>query len=156
GGSPSRRIGPFYEERPDPERSLFFWHYNLGKCSVTLDLETPEGRRRFAALVRSADVLIDATPPGYLDGLALGYARLRPEKPDLIMAAITPFGQTGPWKDFKGSDLVHLALGGQMYVCGYSPVEWATYYDTPPIAPQMWHAYQLACQQAWIAISAAL
>jgi crotonobetainyl-CoA:carnitine CoA-transferase CaiB-like acyl-CoA transferase len=156
GWMASRRIGPFYEDVPDPERSLFFWHYNLGKRSVTLDLERPDGRRAFAALVRAADVLIDATPVGYLDRLSLGWGRWAHERPDLIMAAITPFGQTGPWKHFQACDLVHLALGGQMYRCGYDPVEWAAYYDTPPIAPQMWHAYHIAGEHAWLAIGAAL
>jgi crotonobetainyl-CoA:carnitine CoA-transferase CaiB-like acyl-CoA transferase len=156
GGGRSRGIGPYYEDKPDPERSLFYWHYNLGKRGVTLDLEHAEGRRALAALVRAADVVLDTTPLGYFEGLGLGSARFRAERPDLVWAAITPFGQTGPWRDFRGSDLVHLALGGEMYLCGYDAVEWATYYDTPPIAPQMWHALHISNEHAWIGVGAAL
>src|ERR1051326_7922225 len=58
GGSPTRRIGPFYEDRDDPERSLFFWQYNRGKRSIVLDLAQERDRERFRALVASADVLL--------------------------------------------------------------------------------------------------
>src|SRR5688572_10210426 len=53
-GSPSRRIGPFYEDKPDSERSLFFWTYNRGKRSVTVDLSRQDGRLAYLELVRSA------------------------------------------------------------------------------------------------------
>ena len=69
GGNPTRRIGPFYEDREDPERSLFFWQYNRGKRSIVLDLHRPEDRDRFRALVATADVLLESTPRGELDAL---------------------------------------------------------------------------------------
>src|ERR1700756_3245752 len=73
GGSPTRRIGPFYQDREDPERSLFFWQYNRGKRSVVLDLRhREEDRARFRALVNTADVLLESTPRGELDALGLG------------------------------------------------------------------------------------
>ena len=62
GGSPTRRIGPFYEDREDPERSLFFWQYNRGKRSIMLDLHQKEDRDQFRALVATADVLLESTP----------------------------------------------------------------------------------------------
>ena len=71
GGGPTRQIGPFYQDRPDPEGSLFFWQYNRGKRSVELDIATTEGRARFDALVASADVLLESTPKGTLDAAAL-------------------------------------------------------------------------------------
>src|SRR5215831_20209673 len=71
GGSPTRRIGPFYEDREDPERSLFFWQYNRGKRSIMLDLHRREDRDQFRALVATADVLLESTPKGELDGLEL-------------------------------------------------------------------------------------
>src|SRR4249920_1607981 len=64
GGSPTRRIGPFYEDREDPERSLFFWQYNRGKRSIMLDLHQQEDRDQFRALVATADVLLESTPRG--------------------------------------------------------------------------------------------
>src|SRR5215471_10068957 len=119
GGSPTRRIGPFYEDREGPERSLFFWQYNRGKRSIVLDLRAPADRDRFRALVAGADVLLESTPRGELDGLGLGADRLRQEFPALIAARVSPFGDSGPWADFKASDLIHLALGGVMMNCGY-------------------------------------
>src|SRR5262245_52913688 len=65
-GAPSRRIGPFYEGRPGPERSLHFWQYNLGKRAVTLDLTNAQGRDLLRRLVRSADVVLESYPPGHL------------------------------------------------------------------------------------------
>src|SRR2546428_6779690 len=56
GGSPTRRIGPFYEDREDPERSLFFWQYNRGKRSIRLDLHQPADRDQCRPLVATADV----------------------------------------------------------------------------------------------------
>ena len=82
GGSPTRRIGPFYEDREDPERSLFFWQYNRGKRSVVLDLRDAGDRDRFRALVAGADVLLESTPRGELDGLGLGADRLMQGHPD--------------------------------------------------------------------------
>jgi crotonobetainyl-CoA:carnitine CoA-transferase CaiB-like acyl-CoA transferase len=71
GGSPTRRIGPFYEDREDPERSLFFWQYNRGKRSIMLDVHREADREQFRALVASADVLLESTPKDELDGRGL-------------------------------------------------------------------------------------
>jgi crotonobetainyl-CoA:carnitine CoA-transferase CaiB-like acyl-CoA transferase len=155
GGNPTRRIGPFYEDREDPERSLFFWQYNRGKRSLVLDLHQPADRGRFRALVATADVLLESTPRGELDALDLGAEALLQQFPTLIVARMSPFGDYGPWADFKGSDLVHLALGGVMMNCGYDPAPGGKY-DLPPVAPQMWHAYHIAGEQLVMAIIAAL
>src|SRR5713226_1921494 len=155
GGSPTRRIGPFYEDREDPERSLFFWQYNRGKRSIVLDLRQEADRERFRALVATADVLLESTPRGELDGLGLSADTLMRQIPTLIVARVSPFGDHGPWADFKGSDLIHLALGGVMMNCGYDPAPGGTY-DLPPIAPQMWHAFHIAGEQLAFSIVAAL
>ena len=155
GGSPTRRIGPFYEDREDPERSLFFWQYNRGKRSIVLDLHQEKDRERFRLLVAGADVLLESTPRGELDKLGLGTDALRKKHPALIVARVSPFGDHGPWADFKASDLVHLALGGVMMNCGYDP-DPSGKYDLPPIAPQMWHAYHIAGEQLAFTILAAL
>src|SRR2546428_7155249 len=65
GGSPTRRIGPFYQDREDPERSLFFWQYNRGKRSVVLDLRQQRDRDRFRSLAATTDVLLESTPTGH-------------------------------------------------------------------------------------------
>jgi len=155
GGSSTRRIGPFYQDREDPERSLFFWQYNRGKRSIVLDLRQRDDRERFRSLVATADVLLESTPGGELQALGLGADALMKEFPTLIVARTSPFGDDGPWAGFKGSDLVHLALGGVMMNCGYDPAPGGAY-DLPPIAPQMWHAYHVAGEQLSVAIIAAL
>jgi crotonobetainyl-CoA:carnitine CoA-transferase CaiB-like acyl-CoA transferase len=155
GGSPTRRIGPFYQDRADPEGSLFFWQYNRGKRSIELDLQRDGDAHRFRALLAGADILLESTPKGTLDALGLGASALRDEFPGLIHARVTPFGDDGPWSEFKACDLVHLALGGVMMNCGYDPAPDGKY-DLPPIAPQMWHSYHVAGEQLSMAIIAAL
>jgi crotonobetainyl-CoA:carnitine CoA-transferase CaiB-like acyl-CoA transferase len=155
GGSPTRRIGPFFEDVEDPERSLFFWQYNRGKRSVVIDLASADGPGRLLGLLSRADVLLESTPRGQLDGLGLGHDELRTRLPGLITARMSAFGDSGPWADFIGSDLVHLALGGPMMNSGYDPQPDGQY-DLPPIAPQMWHAYHIAGEQLAMGIVAAV
>lgn len=155
GGSPTRRIGPFVDDVEDPERSLYFWRYCLGKKSVTLDLETEAGRDDFRQLAAAADVVLETHRPGTLDQLGLGYRDLSALNPGLVMASITPFGQSGPYRDWTGSDLVHLAMGGVLMTTGYDPNADGRY-DTSPIAPQMWHSSHIVGAQTASAIVAAL
>ena len=155
GGSRTRAIGPFYQDKPHPERSLFFWHYNFGKRGVTLDIKKAPGRDLLTRLIPSFDIIIHTGAPGELDDLGLGYKALSAINPRIIVAAITPFGQTGPWRDLKASDIVHLALGGVMMNCGYDPMP-SMEYDVPPIAPQMWHAYHITCNNTYMATLGAL
>jgi crotonobetainyl-CoA:carnitine CoA-transferase CaiB-like acyl-CoA transferase len=152
-GSSERQIGPFYQDVPDPERSLRFWHYNTSKRGVTLDLHTEEGRERFRRLVATADVVLETFAPGTMAALGLGYEQLRALNPRLIMCSLTDFGQTGPWRDFKGSDLLHLAAGGQMASCGYSEDDVP---DAPPMAPGGGNAWHMGSHYAYIAIMAAV
>ncbi len=118
GGDPSRMRGPFLEDRPDPEKSLSFFYSNTNKLGITLNLKCDAGRKIFAGLVKRTDVVIESFPPGHLDKIGLGFDSLSRINPGMIMASITGFGQTGPRKDFKTSDLVASAFGGQMYVSG--------------------------------------
>jgi crotonobetainyl-CoA:carnitine CoA-transferase CaiB-like acyl-CoA transferase len=154
-GSGSRRLGPFYGDRPDPERSLHFWQYNRGKRSIVLDLEADAARQTFLELLGTADVLIESTPAPYLEGLGLGHDALRERFPSLIVARLSGFGEDGPWSAYLGSDLVHLALGGVMMNCGYDP-EPGGHYDLPPMAPQAGHAFHIAGENLLMAILAAL
>jgi crotonobetainyl-CoA:carnitine CoA-transferase CaiB-like acyl-CoA transferase len=155
GGEPTRMYGPFYHDEPNPNRSLYFWHYNLAKRSVTLDLDTAEGQADFRRLAEATDVIIDSRPLGYLANRGLGYEHLSSVNSGLIYARITPFGDDGPWAGFTSSDLIHLALGGVMMNCGYDP-EPSGFYETPPIAPQMWHSYQITGEMCAMAILGAL
>jgi benzylsuccinate CoA-transferase BbsE subunit len=133
GGDPSRDNGPFYHKIRHPEKSLYWFAYNLNKKGITLDIETAEGQQIFKRLVEGADFVIESFPPGYMDGLGLGYADLSAVNPSLVMTSITPFGQRGPYRDYKGSDLTLLAMGGLLSITGYQ--------DRPPLrisVPQSW------------------
>jgi crotonobetainyl-CoA:carnitine CoA-transferase CaiB-like acyl-CoA transferase len=155
GGDETRTYGPFQDDEPNPDRSLYFWHYNLGKRSVVLDLDTVEGQEQYRTLVRNADVVVDSRPPGYLEERGLDRRDLMAADPGLLYLRISPFGDDGPWAAWHGSDLVHLALGGVMMNCGYDPDPFGNY-DMPPVAPQMWHAYAITGEMAVISLLGAL
>lgn len=125
GGEPSRSIGPFYHDEPDPEKSLFWFALNTSKRGITLDIETADGQDIFKKLVKSADFIIESFSPGYLDRLGLGYSVLEKINPRIILVSISPFGQTGPYRDYKAPDIVAWALGGRMYPMGDA--------DRPPV-----------------------
>jgi benzylsuccinate CoA-transferase BbsE subunit len=118
GGDATREIPPFLDDRPGADASFFFLYMNTSKRGVTLDLAKPEGRDLFERLAATADLVIETFPPGHLDDLGLGYRALAEANPALVLTSITGFGQTGPYRDFKSSDLVASALGGSMYVTG--------------------------------------
>ncbi len=118
GGSPSRWIGPFHGRVPDPEKSLFWFAYNTNKRSLSLDIETPEGRDIFRKLVKTSDFILESFRPGYMDELGLGYQSLSEINPRLIMSSITPFGQTGPYAQYKSAELVNWAMGGFLGTTG--------------------------------------
>ncbi len=154
-GNATRRIGPFLDDKPGPERSLFFWHYNRNKKSVALDLSETTGQQRLLSLLDGADVLLDSSCGALNTALGLDRAALEKKFPKLVIARMTPFGDDGPWANFQGSDLIHLALGGIMMNCGYDP-DPNLHYDSPPIAPQAFHAYHIAGEQLATGIIAAL
>ncbi|MDY6907713.1 MAG: CoA transferase [Chloroflexota bacterium] len=118
GGSPTRNKGPFHKDIPDPERSLFWFATNLHKRGITLNLETAEGRAIFKRLVEASDIVIEGFAPGYMEGLGLGYRDLERVNPGIVMTSITPFGQSGPYAHYKGSDIVGVAMGGMQRLFG--------------------------------------
>lgn len=120
GGDPSRNIGPFYHDDPDPEKSLYWFAYNANKRGITLNIESSAGREIFKKLVERADFVIESFPPGYMDSLGLGYSVLSQVNPQVIMVSITSFGQTGPYATYKASDIVAMAMGGLAYITGES------------------------------------
>ncbi len=118
GGDPARRFSPFYHDLPHPEKSLFWFAFNANKRGITLDIETSDGQDILRRLVAKADFVIESFRPGYLDELGLGYADLAGVNPRVILTSISHFGQDGPYRDYSGSDIVDVALGGLMHVCG--------------------------------------
>ncbi len=148
GGDHARRIGPFLDDRPHPDRSLFFWFYNLNKRSLTLDLRNPRGREIMLALARGADLVIESFAPGEIAALGIGWKELRAANPALILLSIAPFGQAGPYRDFAADDTILTAMAGMLYVNG-SP-------DRPPVRPLGLQAYHSSAYYAAIATMCAL
>ncbi|MDG2335594.1 MAG: CoA transferase [Myxococcota bacterium] len=118
-GDPSRSWGPFPGDEPDPEKSGLFHFLNTNKRSIDLDLETSAGREAFLDLVRSADVLIENMRPAWKRERELDWSELKALNPQLVMISITPFGQTGPYADWRAYDLnaYHLTGASNRY-CG--------------------------------------
>ena len=148
-GDPARREPPFINGVSDPEASSIFLAFNTNKRGITLDIEQPQGRELLLRLVSNADVLIESYPPNHLEGLGLGYEVLRETNPGLILASITYFGQTGPYRDYIGSELVVQALGGFLHAVTGSA-------DQPPMGTALEQMEITAARNGAIAIMAAL
>ncbi len=112
GGETGRNLEPLSDKVTGPERSAFFAYLNFNKRGIELNLETPRGRELLLDLVRQADVVVESFAPGYLEGFGLGFDALEAVKPGLVMTSITPYGQTGPWRDRPGNDLTAFAASG--------------------------------------------
>ncbi len=147
-GDYGRAKGPFAHDDPHPEGSLYFLFYNTNKRSITLNLETETGRSIFRRLAAAADVVVESFPVGYLRSLGLDYDSLAPANPRLVMASVTPFGQTGPWRDYQSSDLIAVAASGYMQITG-DP-------DGPPVRQGNEQSHFPGAQYAAATILAAL
>ncbi|HVB79915.1 MAG TPA: CoA transferase [Candidatus Binataceae bacterium] len=117
-GCSTRRIPPFLDDLPDADRGLYFLAYQAGKRSVTLNLESPDGRALLEDLVRKSDFVLESFPVGYMESIGLGYERLAELNPRIIHTSITPFGDTGPERNYKAADIVSWAAGGPMFLMG--------------------------------------
>jgi crotonobetainyl-CoA:carnitine CoA-transferase CaiB-like acyl-CoA transferase len=115
-GDEARRRGPFLIDVPHPERSGLFLYLNTNKLGITLNIETETGRELFKQLVNRADILIEDNPPRVMPELGLDYENLRAINPRLIMTSITPFGQTGPHRDYKAYHLNSFHAGGEPHI----------------------------------------
>ncbi len=135
-GDTTRRIGPFLDGQPHPERSLLFWFYNTSKRGITLDLNQQAGQELAKQLAAKADVLVESAEPGTLARLGLGYDELKQLNPNLVLTSITPFGQTGPYQSYRSSDMVAEALGGMIWTNGFP--------DEPPLHAMGLQAYHSA------------
>jgi len=147
GGDPARHLPPFHHDEPDPEKSLLWFAYNAGKKSVTLDLATADGRAVFQDLVKVSDFVLESFPPGYLDGLGLGYEVLSRLNPRVILTSLTPFGDSGPGRDHQADDLVLWATGGMMAIMGER--------DRPPVRMNLLQSYFHAGAEAAVGTMAA-
>jgi crotonobetainyl-CoA:carnitine CoA-transferase CaiB-like acyl-CoA transferase len=111
-------MGPFFKDEPHPEKSGLFLYLNTNKRSVTLNLETQTGVDILKELVRDTNVLVENFEPRIMPGLGLSYETLEEINHSLVMVSITPFGQTGLYRDFKATELTAFAMGGVMSLTG--------------------------------------
>lgn len=112
GGDPARRMGPFPGDAPDPEQSGMFLHLNTNKESVVLDPTMPSGTAILRELAAKADVLVESHRPGALASWGLPPDELVAANPRLVLTSVTPFGQTGPYREWEMTDIVAFAMGG--------------------------------------------
>ena len=150
GGSEQRRYGPWLDDQPGPERSLWWWYYNTGKRSIVLDLDQPAQRQRFTELIRTADILIEGEGPGRLAGLGIDHGDLAAVNPRLIHASITPYGRNSASRHLPVTDLTILAAGGPVWSCGYDD------HTLPPVRGGGNQAFHIASHWAVQAVLVAL
>jgi len=117
-GEPARRFGPFPGDEPDTEKSGIFLYLNTSKKGITLNLKTDTGVRIFRQLAAKADLVVENFEPRVMPALGLDYEVLEKLNPGLVMASISNYGQSGPYRDYKGYNINALAMGGLMYVTG--------------------------------------
>jgi crotonobetainyl-CoA:carnitine CoA-transferase CaiB-like acyl-CoA transferase len=115
-GDTSRKQEPFLKDIPGTERSGLFQYVNMNKLGITLNPETATGKKIFGELLKTADIFVENNPPKRMKELGLDYKSVKEINPRIIMTSITPFGQSGPYKDYKGGELVATHLGGVGYL----------------------------------------
>jgi crotonobetainyl-CoA:carnitine CoA-transferase CaiB-like acyl-CoA transferase len=150
GGCAQRRHAPFVDDRPDPEGSLSFWHYNTSKRGITLDLDTPRGQEVARALLARVDVVLEGEDPGRLAAFDMDAPWALERQPALIWVSMTPFGRDGPRAAEPATDLTLLAGGGPVWSCGYDD------HALPPIRGGGNQAYHTGGHYAVMALLVAL
>lgn len=117
-GDAARSMGPFPGDVPHPEKSGLFLHLNTNKRSITLNLKSVAGRNIARELCREADLVVESFRPGTMARFGLGFEALQSLNPLLVMTSISNFGQTGPYRDYKTSDILVYSMGGEMISTG--------------------------------------
>ncbi len=117
-GDVSRSMGPFPEDVPHPEKSGIFLHLNSNKRGITLDFKTNTGKQIFLELVKNVDVIIESFSPSTLSSAGLGYKVLETVNPRIILVSISNFGQYGPYRDYKATEIVLHGMGGNLHSLG--------------------------------------
>ena len=151
GGAAQRRATPLYQAADGTSWSIPFAYYNAGKESVTLDLAGPAGADALEPLIGRADVLLDGLGAGAVAALGLTGQRLAELRPGLVYASVSPFGQTGPWRDHGTSDVIALTLGGVTGQSGYDSVNGRPSQAVSPAGGQSRHIVGLLAGTAVVA-----
>ncbi len=140
-GDVSRRHGPFPGDIPHRERSGLYLYLNTNKLGITLNLEVHTGRRLFMDLVRQADILVENNPPRLMKQLGLNHDSMKEVNPALIVTSLTPYGQTGPYRDYAACSINCCAVGGVSQSIGH-------HWREPLTAPISMGQYQAAVNGA--------
>ncbi len=117
-GDVARRAPPFHKDEPHPEKSGLFLYLNTNKRGVTLNLKSAEGVALFKALAREANVVVESYRPGTMERLGLSHRALLQENRRIGMVSLSDFGQTGPYRDYRLTELVAFGLTGPMFALG--------------------------------------
>jgi CoA:oxalate CoA-transferase len=128
-GDRARTRGPFPKDDPHPDKSGLFLYLNTNKRGITLDLAQAEGMELLERLAADADVLIHNVMPSDMDRVGLTYDRMKRANPNLIMTSITPFGLSGPNRNWRAEDLTVWCAGGVCVLNGGGP----EHADLPPL-----------------------
>jgi CoA:oxalate CoA-transferase len=128
-GDRARTRGPFPKDDPHPDKSGLFLYLNTNKRGITLDLAQAEGMELLETLAADADVLIHNVMPSDMDRVGLTYDRMKRANPNLIMTSITPFGLSGPNRNWRAEDLTVWCAGGVCVLNGGGP----EHADLPPL-----------------------
>ena len=147
-GDPARHIGPFAGDEPHLEKSIPFLYLNTNKRGITLDIGSSAGRGVLSDLVGSADVVVQGFPPGESEALGLDFKTLGEANPGVVVTSITPFGLSGPYRDYSATDIVTCAISGLMYHSGDS--------DREPLRNALSQSLYVAGANAAVATVAAL
>lgn len=115
-GDRARSYGPFPQDIPHLEKSGLFLYLNTNKLGVTLNVRNATGAAIFKELLRWADVLVENHTPAEVEELGFQWDSLKSLNPRLVMTSITPFGQTGPYRDYKACDLNLFHASGLAFV----------------------------------------
>jgi benzylsuccinate CoA-transferase BbsE subunit len=150
GGHFTRSFGPFVDDRPHPDRSLWWWYYNPAKRAVVLDLDTPDGAAGFRRLVARADIVLEGEPPGRLSDLGLDHADLRSDRPELLWTSVTSHGRSSPRSLEPWTDLTMSAATGVTWLNGYDD------HSLPPMRGRGHQTLQIAGVHAALATLTAL
>ena len=147
-GDPARHMGPFAGDEPHLEKSIPFLYLNTNKRGITLDIGSAAGREVLADLVESADVVVQGFPPSESESMGLEFETLGETNPGVVVTSITPFGLSGPYRDYSATDIVTCAISGLMYHSGDS--------DREPLRNALSQSLYVAGANAAVATVAAL
>ncbi|MFJ8236251.1 CaiB/BaiF CoA transferase family protein [Ureibacillus sp. NPDC094379] len=147
-GSEERMMGPFYKNEQGLETSLVHLYHNMNKRSVTIDLDTENGIKTFHQLVKNVDVVIESFSSDMKNYSLITPKKLMEIAPGIIVISISPFGKSGPYKDYQSTDLVNMAMGGLLYLAG-SP-------DSAPVRAYGNQSYIISSLHSVVALLMAL